>query len=365
MLPHVADIRLGGLSPLAAVPEFVNCRCPRCRGAARRETDVSDNFLDSAWYFLRYVSPDRTDQPWDPRRVRRWLPVDFYAGGPEHTTMHHLYARFITMALHDLGLLPFAEPFRRLRLHGLITNEGAKMSKSRGNVVRPDDCIDTYGTDATRLGMLFLGPWEDGGQLPAEGLRGTQRFVNRVWSTLCQSQPEAAPEPAMADEAARRRRELVARVTEAIEGLRFNVAIAALMEEVAWLRQAGALLDPESWCGHALTFAKLLAPLAPHLAEEVWQRAGGSGSVHTQSWPHAERAAETGAVATVVVQVDGRVRDRVTVPIAAGEAAQRAAALASPRVQAALNGAAVARVVVVPGRVVSLVTEGAEAPAAR
>ena len=158
LLPRLEQFRPTGTAPLASIPAFINTRCPQCGGAARRETDVSDNFLDSAWYYLRYTSTEEHQQPWNLERVRRWLPVDHYAGGPEHTTMHHLYARFIAMVLHDMGYIPFTEPFKRLRLHGMITKNGAKISKSRGQSISPDDYIATYGADVFRMYMLFIGP---------------------------------------------------------------------------------------------------------------------------------------------------------------------------------------------------------------
>jgi leucyl-tRNA synthetase len=170
LLPPTENFRPTGTAPLAAIPDFVNTTCPQCSGPARRETDISDNFLDSAWYFLRYTSTEFHDRPWDAARVQRWLPVDQYAGGPEHTTMHHLYARFIIKALYDLDHLPFDEPFKRMRLHGMITHEGAKMSKSRGNVISPDGYVAQYGADITRMYMLFLGPWEEGGDFSDAGL---------------------------------------------------------------------------------------------------------------------------------------------------------------------------------------------------
>jgi leucyl-tRNA synthetase len=356
VLPRVADFRPTGTAPLAEVESFVHATCPQCGGPARRETDVSDNFLDSAWYFLRYPSTEFDDRPWDAARSAKWLPVDFYAGGPEHATMHHLYARFVVMALHDLGHVPFDEPFRRLRLHGTITSGGAKMSKSRGNVVSPDGYIKQYGADITRMSMLFVGPWEEGGDFSDAGVSGLARFVSRAWEALARGPSAGARDDTRASEAERLIGHTVQRVTAGIEGMRFHTAIAALMEALSWLRENGGALEAGAWRAFASTFTLLLAPLAPHLAEELWMRLGGPFSVHTQPWPAAQHVAPAAqAEIELPVQVDGKVRDRVRVPAGADEQAIVRAALASERVLAALGGAEPRRVVVAPGKMVSVV----------
>ncbi len=357
LLPPTANFRPSGSgeAPLAAIAEFVHTSCPQCGGPARRETEVSDNFLDSAWYFLRYTSTEYQDRPWDVGRLQNWLPVDQYAGGPEHTTMHHLYARFITHALHDLGHVPVAEPFKRLRLHGTITHAGAKMSKSRGNVISPDGYMARYGADILRMYMLFLGPWEEGGDFSDQGISGIARFVARIWELF--SGERANTESAAAvpgDEIERRRRQLVARVTASIDGLRFHVAIAALMEEANWLREHAVQPQAAAWQEMARSFVLLLAPLAPHLAEELWERLGQPFSVHQQPWPQVEPELAV-ALIELPVQVNGKLRDRISVPAAADDSSVTQMALASERVQASLNGATPRRVVVVPGRVVNIV----------
>jgi len=274
VLPAVADFRPSGsgASPLAAVEEWVAVDCPACGAVARRETDVLDTFVDSSWYFLRYPSTDVVDAPWSPERTRRWLPVDFYAGGPEHVTRHHLYARFVTMALHDLGLLDFSEPFPTMRLGGLVVLDGAKMSKSRGNVVSPDDYIARHGADALRVGLLFSARWDEGGDFHDAAVVGAERFLHRV-ARLVAAVPDADEDPLPAIVA-----DTVAAVTTAIETLAFNVAIARLME----LRTA--LAQSPSRAG-VRTLVLLLAPFAPILAEELWEQLGGAGSVHHASWP--------------------------------------------------------------------------------
>jgi leucyl-tRNA synthetase len=355
LLPPTTNFRPTGTAPLAAIPEFVNTTCPQCGGPAQRETDVSDNFLDSAWYFLRYLATEYHDRPWDAGRVRRWLPVDHYAGGPEHTTMHHLYARFIIKALYDLGHVPYDEPFKRLRLHGMITKHGAKLSKSRGNVISPDGYIREYGADVFRMYMLFLGPWEDGGDFSDAGISGVARFVGRVWELITGPRPTGSGDEVLSAEAERRRHQLIMRVTEGIDGLRTHVAIAALMEEVSWLRGHAARLSAVQWHCSIQTLALLIAPLAPHLAEEAWERLGQPFSVHQQTWPEADPALLAAAVVEIPVQVNGKVRDRIVVAADAAETTIAAVALASTRIQAALGGSAPKRVVVVPGRAVNIV----------
>jgi leucyl-tRNA synthetase len=357
LLPPLEHFRPtgAGVSPLATIDEFVNTSCPSCAGPARRETDVSDNFLDSAWYFLRYLATERDDVPWDSERVRTWLPVGLYTGGPEHATMHHLYARFICMALYDLGLTPIEEPFARLRLHGTITKDGRKMSKSRGNVVNPDPYIARYGADVTRMALLFLGPFDEDADFNDRGVVGMARFLSRVWE-IAGSQSSGGRASANQPAAPNPQTQVIRRVTEELEQQRYHTAIAALMEYTNWLRGPGAGLSAKEGAEARRTLVALLAPFAPHLAEELWQKLGGSGSIHHQPWPVAA-AADSGGTIELPVQVDGRLRDRISVAALADEATISAAALAAPKVREATADRAVRRVVVVPGRVVNVVLE--------
>jgi len=244
LLPAVDDFRPSGngLSPLASVESFVRTACPRCAGPARRETDVSDTFVDSAWYFLRYPSTEFNDTAWDPGRTARMLPVDLYAGGPEHVTRHHLYARFMTHALHDLGWVPFKEPFPRLRVHGTVLESGAKMSKSRGNVVNPDEHVERAGADSLRMYLLFCGDWQEGGEFSDAGLRGIVRFSRRLWRLLTSAhQPgRGAVDLAPLDRA-------VARIQREVERLKFNTAISALMELARWAERERPRMSAEEW----------------------------------------------------------------------------------------------------------------------
>jgi leucyl-tRNA synthetase len=334
LLPAVDDVRPTGTgeSPLAAIDEWVNTQCPECGASARRETDVSDTFVDSAWYFLRYPSTEFDDRPWDPERTMQILPVDFYAGGPEHVQRHHLYARFVTMALHDLGLVPFEEPFPRVRIGGMIVKDGSKMSKSRGNVISPDDYIDTVGADALRCGLLFSAPWEKGGDFTDAAIAGIERFFAKVWRTVTGPDRDAADSHAVAV--------AVGAIEEAFERLAFNVALARLME-----------LRPQIGSPTAKrAFVKLLAPLAPHLAEELWHQLGEPFSVHTQPWPVAQP--ETSEAVEISVQVDGRLQGRIVIPHGTSQA--QAVEIACREIDAALAEAV--RVIYVPGRIVSFVT---------
>jgi leucyl-tRNA synthetase len=274
LLPESSDLAVlrpsgDGSSPLARFPDWVTVPCPRCGAPARRETDVSDTFVDSSWYFLRFPSADVADRAWDPERTARWLPVDQYAGGPEHVTRHHLYARFVGMALHDQGLVPFAEPFPRLRLHGVLTMGGAKMSKSRGNVVNPDEMVAAHGADVTRLALLFTRPWDADGDFDPAVVVGAERFLARVWRLV--SAPPGANTPELAP--------AVDKVTRSIERMQFNTAIAALMTLV------GQMQAQTPSAAAQRTLVSLLAPLAPHIADELWHRLGATTSVHTTPWP--------------------------------------------------------------------------------
>ena len=337
LLPHIDDFRPTGTgeSPLAQAHGWVSVACPACSAPAERETDVSDTFVDSAWYFLRYPSTDFDDRPWDPERTARILPVDFYAGGPEHVQRHHLYARFVTMALHDLGLVPFAEPFPRIRLGGMIVRHGAKMSKSRGNVVTPDDYINVHGADVLRCALLFAAPWEQGGDFADDGIVGIERFFTRTWRIITGPDGPAADPAQVAH--------TIIDVTDAIERHTFNVGLARLMEYVPSARSA----DDKR------VFVRLLAPFAPHLAEELWHQVGQPFSVHTQHWPTADSAALERQRVEIVVQVDGRVRGTIQV---ANNATENEVTGQAHREITVLSDLAYHRVVFVPNRVINFVT---------
>ncbi len=352
LLPEVEGFRPTGtgVSPLATVEEWVNVACPRCGGPARRETDVSDTFLDSSWYFLRYPSTDRDDVAFDEERTRKWLPVNMYIGGNEHAVRHLLYARFVMRALHDMGLVDDPEPFRRFRAHGMIVKDGNKMSKSRGNVVNPDEYIEQFGADTFRLFLMFLGPYTAGGDFRDEGIAGVTRFLHRVWRAT----QNATAGDADDEERERRRHRLIGGVDEDIAGLHYNTAIAQLMEFTHHVDQEasagrGRRIDAE-------TLLLCLAPFAPHVTEELWQRTKHEGSVHDRGgWPAHDPKLAARLEVEVAVQVNGKLRAAMTVPAGTGKDELSQRALELPRIAELLGEQKPRTVIAVVDRVVNLV----------
>jgi leucyl-tRNA synthetase len=338
-----------GVSPLARHEEWYYAACPICGKRGRRETDVSDTFLDSAWYHLRYPSTEFDDRPFDPARTRRWLPVHSYIGGNEHAVLHLLYARFITMVLHDLGHLRFDEPYRRFRAHGLIVKDGAKMSKSRGNVVVPDEYIARWGADTFRMYLMFLGPFQDGGDFRDEGISGPRRFLDKVWALVADACRTIADDE-IRHEVLVKYHQTVKRVTEGMEELRFNTSIAALMELVNSLRADS--------CTHRSLVEGLvimLAPFAPHFAEESWERLGHTTSVFDAGWPTWDEGLVVEDQVEVVVQVNGKTRSKVQVPRDADEDRVVAAARRDAAVRRFVEGTEIRKVVYVRNRLLNLV----------
>ncbi|MGE5802481.1 MAG: leucine--tRNA ligase [Gemmatimonadota bacterium] len=352
-LPLIEDFRPDdtGVSPLARHEEWYFVPCPRCGRRARRETDVSDTFLDSAWYHLRYPSTEFTDRPFDPARTRKWLPVSSYIGGNEHAVLHLLYARFINLVLHDLGHVPFESPYPKFRAHGLIVKDGAKMSKSRGNVVVPDTYIQQWGADTFRMYLMFLGPFQEGGDFRDEGIVGIRRFLEKVWwavQTGAAQPPSTSALPAAVQQKLHR---TIRRVTADTDALHYNTAIAALMEYVNELREhQGAELHEEL----LEPLVIMLAPYAPHIAEEMWEVLGHDTSVFSAKWPgHDERLASAGEV-EIAVQVNGKLRSRLTVPRGTGEKEVVERALADESVKKHVDGKKVKKVIYVQDRLVNL-----------
>ena len=339
-----------GSSPLAAIESFVKTTCPICGQPARRETDVSDNFLDSAWYYLRYPSHNDDTQPWNPAITRTWLPVDMYIGGAEHSLLHLMYARFIAMALHDLGHLDFEEPFKRFRANGTITKDGAKISKSRGNVVNPDGYIARFGADVFRVYIMFMGPYEVGGDFSDRGIGGVVRFLNRVWQLVTQHNANAAAR-APEGEAKRAMHLAIKRATEDVAALKYNTAIAALMEYLNALESKRQITRKE-----LQTLLVLLAPFAPFITEELWDRLGNHNSIHRATWPSFDPQAIRAEIMTIVVQVNGRVRDQLTVPHDASEEEIKQLARTSEKVQRFIVDQPVRNVIYIPGRLVNILT---------
>ena len=358
LLPPDAEFRPTGESPLARHEGFVNTSCPQCGGPAKRETDTMDTFVCSSWYMYRYVDPHNPERPMSRELARKWLPVDQYTGGAEHAVMHLLYSRFFARAARDMGLVEFDEPFLRLFNQGIIISGRAKMSKSRGNVVAPDEYVARQGADAVRVYLMFIGPWEQGGEWDDSGLAGVSRWLNRVWTLVLTPAKTVAEADANAVRELRRMtHKIIRRVTEDVERFRFNTMVAALMEYTNYLtrvRDAGPV--PEAAWNEAMeALLLLLAPSAPHLAEELWERTGRPYSIHNQRWPEwdAELAAEEQI--TLVVQVNGKLRDRILVPVDIGEAEARERALASAKVKPHLEEKSIERVIYVPQRLVNIV----------
>jgi len=348
VLPDIADFRPddSGVSPLARHAEWYHTTCPACGGPARRETDVSDTFLDSGWYFLRYPSVGRDDVPFDAALTRKWLPVNSYIGGNEHAVLHLLYARFITMVLHDMGYLHFEEPFTRFRAHGLIIREGAKMSKTKGNVVNPDQLIDEWGADAFRTYLMFLGPYEEGGDYRDAGISGVRRFLDRLWLAATIAGPDGAPDAAVQ----RKLHQTIAKVSHDIPRLGYNTAIAAMMEYMNVLRRGER--TPQR--GEVLPLVQMVAPFAPHIAEELWERLGGSGSVFDGGWPALDPDLAREDSVQLAVQVNGKLRGTLTLPRDVTQEDALAAALADAGIARHVTGTP-RKVVFVPGRLLNLV----------
>ena len=349
LLPRVEDFKPddSGISPLARGREWYETTCPKCGGPARRETDVSDTFLDSAWYFLRYPSTDRDDVSFDAELTRRWLPVHSYIGGNEHAVLHLMYARFVTMALRDLGLIDFEEPFRKFRAHGLIINEGAKMSKSRGNVIVPDTLLEKYGADTVRLYLMFLGPFEHGGDYRNAGIEGPQGFLSRLWQSVLNAE-NGPPQPNVE----RKLHQTIRQVTEQLPLLQYNTAIAAMMEYLNVVRAGGrtarrAEVEP---------LVVLVAPFAPHIAEELYQRLGhNDGLFASARWPAFDPAKIVEDSIEVAVQVNGKLRGRVIVSVGASEADVKRVALADDSIARHVAGGTVKKAIYVRGKLLNLV----------
>jgi leucyl-tRNA synthetase len=352
LLPDLEDFRPddSGISPLARNAAWYFVPCPACGAQARRETDVSDTFLDSAWYYLRYTSTDFDDRAFDAARVRKWCPVTTYIGGNEHAVLHLLYSRFVAMVLHDEELLPFDEPFARFRAHGLIVKDGAKMSKSRGNVVIPDEYINKWGADTFRMYLMFLGPFQEGGDFRDSSLSGPRRFLDKVWDLVGQSETVTLMGNEIHHATLIKWHRTRKKVTEAIEVLSYNTAIAALMEFLNALRDVNC-----SERQIVKDFLVMLAPFAPHFAEECWERLGYTTSIFDAAWPTWDEALTVDTRVDVAVQVNGKTRGKISVVRDAAEAAIIAAALAEPAVARLTEGKTLLKQVVVPNRLVNLV----------
>lgn len=367
-LPHEVAFRPTGESPLTYCPEFLATTCPRCGGPARRETDTMDTFVCSSWYFLRFTSPREDSRPFAPEMVNYWMPVDQYIGGVEHAILHLMYARFFTKVLYDLGLVSVEEPFTNLLTQGMVLKDGGKMSKSRGNIVSPEEIMRQYGADTARLFILFAAPPEKDLEWSDQGVEGCYRFLNRVWRLVKNWLPEVQGAEArdMArsnlDRALRRAvHATVKKVTADVgERFNFNTAISAIMELVNALYQyeedsTNGMRDPGLMKASLEYLALLLAPFTPHLAEELWEALGHPESVHLQRWPDFDPQALVTAEVTIVVQVNGKVRDRVNLPAGLKPAALEQEVLKSSKLASYVAGKEIVKMVTVPDKLVNIV----------
>ena len=366
-LPEDVSFEQGAVSPLSSSEHFLHCKCPKCGGDATRETDTMDTFICSSWYYYRYADPKNTERPFDRDKVNYWAPVDQYIGGIEHAILHLLYARFFTKVLRDAGMLDFDEPFTNLLTQGMVIKDGAKMSKSLGNVVSPEEIIDRYGADTARLFILFAAPVDRDLDWSDQGVEGAYRFLGRVWRILGQFAETIKGAPASYDaatlstEEAELRRVLHATIKKVTEDVRdrfmFNTAISSIMELVNALY---AFQDKELTPGLARETAsalvRMLAPFAPHITAELWAELFG-GNVHAQTWPQYDAAALVQDEVEIVLQINGKVRDRVKVATGLDRAALEQIAAELPRAKELTAGKTIVKVVCVPGKLVNIVVK--------
>ena len=366
-LPEDVSFEQGAVSPLSSSEHFLHCKCPKCGGDATRETDTMDTFICSSWYYYRYADPKNSERPFDRDKVNYWAPVDQYIGGIEHAILHLLYARFFTKVLRDAGMLDFDEPFTNLLTQGMVIKDGAKMSKSLGNVVSPEEIIEKYGADTARLFILFAAPVERDLDWSDQGVEGAFRFLNRVWRILLQfegvikSAPAACDPSALTPEETELRRVLHMTVKKVTEDVRdrfmFNTAISSIMELVnAFYAFQDKELSPALARETASMLLRMLAPFAPHITEELWARLF-DGSVHAQKWPAYDEAALTQDEIEVVLQINGKVRDRVKIAADLDKAAMEQIVTELPRAKELTEGKTIVKVICVPGKLVNIVVK--------
>jgi leucyl-tRNA synthetase len=358
LLPEDVEFMPTGESPLKFHEEFIHTECPLCGQAALRETDTMDTFMCSSWYQYRYLSPQDDVHPFDPEEGAYWLPVDQYTGGIEHATMHLIYTRFFTMAMRDMGLVNFAEPMTRLYNQGMVLGEdNEKMSKSRGNVVAPDELVQKYGADTVRVYLMFFAKWEQGGPWNHAGIKGPQRLLNDVWEIARHNYQPKTEDEADTRSLLRKTHQTIARVSEDLEGFSFNTAVAALMELRNALSDARKMgnVGRAAWNEAVNTLLLLLAPIAPHITEELWARRGHEYSIHQQPWPQWDAEVAKEEAITLIVQVNGKVRDKIEVAANLDNEAVKQIALSSDKAQGWLEGKSPRKVIVVRGKLVNIV----------
>ena len=356
-LPDDVEWKPTGESPLKLHPTWRFTTCPNCGGKAERETDTMDTFMCSSWYHLRYLSPDYDKGPFDPKEYDYWMPVDIYTGGIEHANMHLIYTRFFHKAMRDMGITEGHEPMLKLRNQGIVLGEdNEKMSKSRGNVVAPDNLVQSYGADTLRAFLMFFSRWDMGGPWSSGGIDGTSRWMRRIWTTILEPGTKVNVTESGIKALRRKVHQTVRSVTRDFERLEFNTIISGMMELLnEMLRLKSETYGSPAWTETVDLYIKLLAPVAPHITEELWQRTGHVYSIHTQSWPIVDEAAAAQDEITLVVQVNGKVRDRITVAADISEEEAKSTAIGSELIQKSLEGKAPRQVIYVKGRLVNIV----------
>jgi leucyl-tRNA synthetase len=350
-LPYIEDFRPTGTeeSPLATVESFYKTKCPKCGGEAVRETDVSDTFLDSSWYYFRYISPNKKEAALNDDRVKKWLPVNMYIGGAEHSVLHLLYTRFVTKAFYDWGLINFDEPFTCFRAHGLLIKEGAKMSKSKGNVVNPDEYISKYGADSLRMYLMFLAPFEEGGDFRDSGIKGIVRFLNRTW-VFCNNLENKTPKE-LDKNIDTILHQTIKNASEDIENLKYNTAISKLMVLLNEFEKNKNLVKKEE----VEIFLKLLAPFAPHVTEELWHKLGNESSIHKEKWPDFDPEKIKEESFDLIIQVNGKLKDTAKTKKDITKEGAEEIALKSEKVKNHVNREKVKKVIFVENKLINFV----------
>ena len=358
LLPDDVEWQSTGVNPLTIHPTWKNTTCPVCSKPAVRETDTMDTFMCSSWYHLRYLSPQYDQGPFDPQDYDYWMPVDTYTGGIEHATMHLMYTRFFHKTCRDMGITKESEPMIQLRNQGIVLGEdNEKMSKSRGNVIAPDTLVARYGADTVRAYLMFYARWDMGAPWSSTGIEGTYRWIKRVWTLLTDPVEKGNPDPEVIRSLRRKLHQTLKQVTHDFEVFEFNTIVSALMEllnEMYKAREKGAAGTPE-WEEAVEIYVKMMAPVTPHIAEQLWAFLSKPYSVHIQHWPEVDFAAAAEDMITLIVQINGKVRDRILVPVDITDEAARSAALNSEIVKKFLEGKPPRKVIVVPHRLVNIV----------
>ena len=369
ILPKEVDFKIKGKSPLATQPEFVNTTCPKCNGPAERETDTMDTFVCSSWYYLRFIDPHNAEKPFDPELLKDWLPVSQYVGGVEHAILHLMYARFFMMALFDGGMVPVDEPFERLLTQGMVLKDGSKMSKSKGNIVDPDDILRDYGADTARFFILSDSPPENDFDWKDSAVEGCHKFLRRVWRLIVDNQKQVdfnLPNPVYDDNLSPCERKLyqltnqsIARITEDIQDkFQFNTVVSALRELVNGMSDYTPQNQADSvWTYAVSALLRMMTPLTPHIAEELWEKLGGQYSIQLAPWPVCDSQALTRDSLEVVFQINGKIRDKQQVSAGLVKADLETLALASRKIQENIQGHKIVKIIVVPDKLVNIVVK--------